>query len=141
MTAGERRALVLFIWAREWVLMTIGALMVGMSLTLAPSARVLERGVGVALALLLLLAMGLYLWAKARRDLLAGRVAEREADIVAKTVERRQATTLYYLSDVAANRYEVSSQTYERAQEGETYRMVHTLGTHIVLSLTRVRKL
>ncbi len=141
MTGEERRALERFILGREWVPLTIGALLVGISLVLALGSRLAERGAGVALLLLSLLAVGLYIWSRTRRDLLAGQVAEGEAAITAKAVEQHPLTTFYYLLDADANRYEVSSQDYERAQVGETYRLLYSLGTHIVLSLTRVRKL
>ena len=138
MTRGEVWYLVRFVLCREWVLLAIGVLTMGVSLSSLLSNHPAERVSGLALALLLLVAMSLFIWIKLRKDLRTREVCEEDVDIQAKRQESGEATMTYWLVDIDGTEYEVSHRWYTRVEPRQAYRLTYTAGLRIVLSVERV---
>ena len=138
MTRGEVWYLIRFVLRREWVLLAIGVLTMGVSLSSLLSNRPAERVSGLALALLLLVAMSLFVWIKLRKDLSTGEVCEEDVDIQAKRQESGEATMTYWLVDIDGIEYEVSHRWYTRVEPRQAYRLTYTARLRIVLSVERV---
>ena len=136
-TNRERRFLVSFVLSREWVLIAIGVLTMGISLSGLLSNKVAERIMGLVLAFLLLLAMVLFVWIKLRRDLRSGHVREEDVVIRAKRQERREATTSFWLVDGEGREYEVSHRWYTWVEPRQSYTLTYTAELRIVLSAKR----
>ena len=137
MTKRERRVLIWFVLCREWVLIAIGVLTMGISLSSLFSNHPAERISGLVLALLLLLAMGLFVWIKLQKDLRAGLVCEEDVDVRAKRQERGEATTTYWLVDSEGGEYEVPHRWYTWVEPRQAYTLTYTAELRIVLSAKR----
>ncbi len=137
MTFHEKAQLVLFVLARESVLVVLGFLVAGISLTGLLSQNARARMLGALLALLLLVAMGVYVWIKVGPDLKSGRMCCGDVEVRGKRVERREATTAYYLVSAENGRYEVSRELFDRIYEGQIVRITYTNKLQIVLHLER----
>ena len=136
-TGREKRALISFVLAREWVLIAIGVLTTGISLSGLFSNHAAERIMGFLLAFLLLLAMGLFVWIKLRGDLQCGMVHEEDVGIRAKRRERGEATTTFWLVDDRGGEYEVSHRLYTWVEPRQSYTLIYTANMRIVLSAKR----
>ncbi len=137
MTFHEKAQLILFVLAREWVLVMLGFLVAGISLTGLLSQNARARMLGGLLALLLLVAMGLYVWIKVGPDLKNGRVHAADVEVREKRIERHEATTAHYLISAANGRYEVSRELFDQTYEGQIVRIIYTDKLQIILHLER----
>jgi len=137
MTLREKAQLILFVLAREWVLVMLGFLVAGISLTGLLSQSVRARMLGALLALLLLVAMGLYVWIKVGPDLKNGQMHTADVEVREKQIGQHEATTAYYLISAEDDRYEVSRELFDRILEGQIVRINYTGKLRVVLHLER----
>ena len=138
MTNRERGQLVRFVLAREWVLLAIATLTLGISLSFLLSTNSGERLAGLVLAGLVLLATALFVWIRLEQDLRAGQVAQTRVHVYNKRAERREATVRYLIIDDEGIEYEVSHHWFRKLAVGESYQLFHTPQLRIVLAVERL---
>jgi hypothetical protein len=138
MTKEEKRQLIGLVLGREWVLLAIGVLVMGISLSYLLSSRPYEQIMGLALAILLLVAMGLFVWSKLQRDLKDPMLGERDVTIVEKHQTKGETTYSYWLVDEHGVEYDAPHRVFTRVEPGQMYHLVFTQHLHIVLSVERI---